>query len=164
MGRVQVQMAWQRYENTRTPWLRMTNPHAGSGKGMYFIPENGEEVLVAFENDNAEKPYVQGAMYNGNETSGYNTAGNDKKVIQTRSGTKIIMNDAIGSVFIEDPSGNTWMMNVMGSLKGNRESETAERNEIAKSTQFSATEKNFVVNSTKKTVNNSAENTKIIEP
>ena len=103
-------------------------------------------------------------MYNGNETSGYNTAGNDQKVIQTRSGTKIIMNDAIGSVFIEDPSGNTWMMNVMGSLKGNRESETADRNEIAKSTQFSATEKNFVVNSTKKTVNNSAENTKIIEP
>ena len=42
----------------------------------------------------------------------------------------------------------------MGSLfemvKSNRESETAERNEIAKSTQFSATEKNFVVNSTKK--------------
>ena len=89
MGRVQVQMAWQKYENTQTPWLRMTNPHAGSGKGMYFIPENGEEVLVAFENDNAEKPYIQGAMYNGNETSGYNTAGNDKKVIQTRSGTKL---------------------------------------------------------------------------
>ena len=89
MGRVQVQMAWQKYENTRTPWLRMTNPHAGSGKGMYFIPENGEEVFVAFENDNAEKPYIQGAMYNGNETSGYNTAGNDKKVIQTRSGTKL---------------------------------------------------------------------------
>ena len=82
-------MAWQKYENTRTPWLRMTNPHAGSGKGMYFIPENGEEVFVAFENDNAEKPYIQGAMYNGNETSGYNTAGNDKKVIQTRSGTKL---------------------------------------------------------------------------
>ena len=53
------------------------------------------------------------------------------------------------------------MMNVMGSLKGNRESETAERNEIAKSTQFSATEKNFVVNSSKKIVNNSAEKTNL---
>ena len=83
---------------------------------MYFIPENGEEVLVAFENDNAEKPCIQGTMYNGNETSGYNTAGNDKKVIQTRSGTKIIMNDAIGSVFIEDPSGNTWMMDGKGNI------------------------------------------------
>ena len=119
MGRVQVQMAWQRYENTRTPWLRVTNPHAGGGKGMYFIPENGEEVLVAFENDNAEKPYIQGTMYNGNQTSGYNTTGNDKKVIQTRSGTKIIMNDAIGSVFIEDPSGNTWMMDGKGNISVN---------------------------------------------
>ena len=119
MGRIQVQMAWQKYENTQTPWLRMTNPHAGSGKGMYFIPENGEEVLVAFENDNAEKPYIQGTMYNGNETSSYASAGNDKKVIQTRSGTKIIMNDAIGSVFIEDPSGNTWMMDGKGNISVN---------------------------------------------
>ncbi len=33
-----------------------------------------------------------------------------KKVIHTRSGTKIILNDAEGSVFIEDPSGNTYLM------------------------------------------------------
>ena len=119
LGRVQVQMAWQKDINSQTPWIRMTNPHAGGGKGMYYVPEIGEEVLVGFENNNAEKPYVLGAMYNGNESSGYNTAGNDKKVIQTRSGTKIIMNDAIGSVFIEDPSGNTWFMDGEGSISLN---------------------------------------------
>jgi hypothetical protein len=27
----------------------------GGGKGMYFVPEVGEEVLVAFENRNPEK-------------------------------------------------------------------------------------------------------------
>ena len=116
LGRIQVKMAWQ---DENTPWLRMTNPHAGGGKGMYFIPEIGEEVLVAFEAGNAEKPFVLGAMYNGNESSSYNTAGNDQKVIQTRSGTKIIMNDAIGSVFIEDPSGNTWMMDGKGNINVN---------------------------------------------
>ena len=58
-------------------------------------------------------------MYNGNESSSYATAGNDQKVIQTRSGTKIIMNDAIGSVFIEDPSGNTWMMDGKGNISVN---------------------------------------------
>ena len=116
LGRVQVQMAWQKDINSHTPWIRMTNPHAGGGKGMYFIPEIGEEVLVGFENNNAEKPYVLGSMYNGKESSSYSTAGNDEKVIQTRSGTKIIMNDAIGSVFIEDPSGNTWMMDGKGNI------------------------------------------------
>ena len=116
LGRVQVQMAWQKDNSANTPWIRMTNPHSGGGKGMYFIPEIGEEVLIGFEGDNAEKPYVLGTMYNGSENSGYNTAGNDKKVIQTRSGTKIIMNDAIGSVFIEDPSGNRWLMDGKGNI------------------------------------------------
>ena len=97
----------------------MTNPHAGSGKGMYFIPENGEEVLVAFENDNAEKPYIQGTMYNGNETSSYASAGNDKKVIQTRSGCKIIIDDAEKSIFLEDPSGNTVLMDGKGNINFN---------------------------------------------
>ena len=119
LGRVQVQLSWQKNIGQNTPWIRMTNPHAGGGKGTYFIPEIGEEVLVGFENGNAEKPFVLGAMYNGNETSGYSTAGNDQKVIQTRSGTKIIMNDAIGSVFIEDPSGNTWMMDGKGNINVN---------------------------------------------
>ena len=36
LGRIQVKMAWQ---DENTPWLRMTNPHAGGGKGMYFIPD-----------------------------------------------------------------------------------------------------------------------------
>jgi type VI secretion system secreted protein VgrG len=119
LGRVQVQMEWQKANSENTPWIRMTNPHAGGGKGMYFIPEIGEEVLVGFEGGNAEKPYVLGAMYNGSESSSYSTAGNDQKVIQTRSGTKIIMNDAIGSVFIEDPSGNTWMMDGKGNISVN---------------------------------------------
>ena len=119
LGRVQVQMIWQKDNSANTPWIRMTNPHAGGGKGMYYVPEIGEEVLVGFENNNAEKPFVLGAMYNGNESSGYNTQGNDQKVIQTRSGTKIIMNDAIGSVFIEDPSGNTWMMDGKGNINVN---------------------------------------------
>jgi type VI secretion system secreted protein VgrG len=116
MGYIRVQFGWQKQMSENTPWIRMTNPHAGGGRGDYKVPEIGDEVLVGFEDDNAEKPYVLGSMYNGNAVSGYHTPGNDKKVIQTRSGTKIIMNDAIGSVFIEDPSGNTWFMDGKGSI------------------------------------------------
>lgn len=116
LGRVKVKFAWQEGD---TPWLRMTNPHAGGGKGMYFIPEVGEEVLIGFENGNAEKPFVLGTMYNGNESSSYHTAGNDQKVIHTRSGTKVIMNDAQGSIYIEDPSGNTWFMDGKGNITVN---------------------------------------------
>lgn len=119
LGRIQVAFVWQKDSGANTPWIRMTNPHSGGGKGFYFIPEVGEEVLVGFEGGNAEKPFVLGAMYNGSALSEYHTSGNDKKVIQTRSGTKVIMNDAEGSIFIEDPSGNTWLMDGKGNINVN---------------------------------------------
>jgi len=118
-GRVRVQFPWQEDKNQTTPWIRLIQPHSGSGKGFHFIPEIGEEVLIGHESQNAEKPFVMGTHYNGSETSSYHTSGNDKKVIHTRSGTKIILNDAEGSVFIEDPSGNTYLMDGQGNINVN---------------------------------------------
>ena len=119
IGRVRVQFPWQEDKNQMTPWIRLIQPHSGAGKGFHFIPEIGEEVLIGFESGNAEKPFVMGTHYNGSETSSYHTSGNDKKVIHTRSGTKIILNDAEGSVFIEDPSGNTYLMDGNGNINVN---------------------------------------------
>lgn len=119
MGRVRVQFPWQDDQGQTTPRIRLIQPHSGSGKGFHFIPEIGEEVLVGHESQNAEKPFVMGTHYNGGETSCYHTSGSDKKVIHTRSGTKIILNDAEGSVFIEDPSGNTYLMDGQGNINMN---------------------------------------------
>ncbi|WP_439480657.1 type VI secretion system Vgr family protein [Chryseobacterium aquaticum] len=119
MGRIRVQFPWQEEKGQKTPWIRLIQPHSGVGKGFHFIPEIGEEVLVSHESQNAEKPFVMGTHYNGSETSSYHTSGNDKKVIHTRSGTKIILNDAEGSVFIEDPSGNTYLMDGQGNINVN---------------------------------------------
>ncbi|QLC66169.1 type IV secretion protein Rhs [Flavobacterium sp. LPB0248] len=115
LGRVRVEFFWAS-GSTKSQWIRMIQPHTGAGKGFYFIPEIGEEVLVGFEGGNAQNPYVIGAHYNGNESSGYNTPKNDIKAIHTRSGIKIIMNDAEGSVLIEDPSGNKYFMDGNGSI------------------------------------------------
>ncbi|MDI9312481.1 MAG: hypothetical protein QM535_19885, partial [Limnohabitans sp.] len=41
------------------------------------------------------------------------------KVIQTRSGCKVIINDAQKSIHIEDPSGNTWTMDGQGNISVN---------------------------------------------
>jgi hypothetical protein len=79
------------------------------GKGFYFIPEIGEEVLVGFEGGNAEKPYIIGAQYNGKQSSGFHTPGNDLKVTKTKSGHTILLNDSKDkmSITILDQSGNT---------------------------------------------------------
>ncbi|OOV16912.1 type VI secretion system Vgr family protein [Flavobacterium sp. LM4] len=118
LGRVKVQFNWAGGNNS-SEWLRMIQPHSGSGKGFYFIPEIGEEVLVGFEGSNAQNPYVLGAQYNGSETSGYADGQNNVKAIHTRSGIKFILNDGDGSILIEDPSGNTWKMDGQGNIDVN---------------------------------------------
>ena len=108
LGRIQVAFAWQKESGAKTPWIRMTNPHSGGGKGFYFIPEVGEEVLIAFEGGNAEKPFVLGAMYNGSASSGYSTPENNIKAIHTRSGHIIKLDDSEGaeSITITDKNKN----------------------------------------------------------
>ena len=108
-GRVQIQFPWQEFDNEKTPWIRINTLHAGPEKGTNFIPEIGEEVWVGFENGNAERPIVLGTLYNGKEKSGHHTSGNDLKVIKTRSGHTILMNDSEDkmSITILDIAGNT---------------------------------------------------------
>ena len=106
LGRVQVQFRWQ---EGRTPWLRTVSPAGGEGKGLYMIPEKGEEVMVDFAGGNPERPYVLGAAWNGGAPSGLGTPKNDVKAIKTRSGHTIELNDASGGEFItiKDKNGNT---------------------------------------------------------
>ena len=114
MGRVRVQFPWQEDKNQMTPWIRLIQPHSGSGKGFHFIPEIGEEVLVGFESQNAEKPFVMGTHYNGSETSGYGTSDNSIKAIHTRSG-HILKFTEDESIILTDKSGNEMIFDTVGS-------------------------------------------------
>lgn len=117
MGRVRVQFSWQKESNSQTPWIQVVQPHSGAGKGTYMNPEIGETVLCAFHGGNAEAPVVLGTAYNVGEITAYYTQGNDIKVIQTRSGVKIVFNDAEGSILLEDPSGNKIFLDGKGNIK-----------------------------------------------
>ena len=117
LGRVRVQFIWQVAKKLQTPWIRVVQPHAGTDKGFYFIPEIGEEVLVDFEDQNAERPFVVGSNYNGKEYSPFHNTNNDIKAIQTRSGVKIKINDAEGSIYLEDKGGNKVFLDGSGNIK-----------------------------------------------
>ena len=49
-----------------TPWVRVVTPMATPGGGTFFRPRVGDEVLVNFENDNVERPYVMGSVFSKN--------------------------------------------------------------------------------------------------
>ena len=115
LGRVRVKFHWMN-GTEKTPWIRVTSPHGGGGKGMFFIPEVGEEVIVGFEGDSPIKPYIIGTVYHGKASNTYSNGGNDVKALQTRSGNKVIMNDKDGSVFVEDKDGNSMLIDGAGNI------------------------------------------------
>lgn len=49
-----------------SPWVRVATPMATKGGGAYFKPQVGDEVLVNYDNDNIERPYVVGSLFSKN--------------------------------------------------------------------------------------------------
>ena len=102
MGRVKVRFPWMS-ENDESAWARMAVPMAGDDRGAYFIPEVEDEVLVAFEHGDIRFPYVLGALWNGKDKSPEtNQDGkNNIRVLKSRSGHIIRLNDEVGKEKIE---------------------------------------------------------------
>jgi phage protein D len=46
-------------------WARVTAPSAGAERGLLMMPRPGDEVLLAFEHDDDEHPYILGSVWNG---------------------------------------------------------------------------------------------------
>ncbi len=110
MGRVQVQMNWQE-GGMHTDWVRVMTPDGGgsgdveTNRGMVFIPEVGDHVLVGFRHGDPDRPYVMGSLFNGRTGKG-GGEGNNTKSITTRSGCALTLNDAEGSVTLHDKGDN----------------------------------------------------------
>lgn len=115
LGRVRVKFHWMK-GSQKTPWIRITSPHGGGGKGMFFIPEVGEEVIVGFEGDSPLKPYVIGTVYHGKANTAFSNGGNDVKALQTRSGNQLVLNDAASSVYLSDGKGNNTFHDGKGNI------------------------------------------------
>ena len=49
-----------------SPWIRVATPMATPGGGTFFRPQKGDEVLINFDNDNVERPYVVGSLFSKN--------------------------------------------------------------------------------------------------
>lgn len=66
-GRVRIIYPWQHKDDTEaSPWIRVLTPSATPGTGCAFELEKGDEVLINYESNNIERPYVAGTLYNRN--------------------------------------------------------------------------------------------------
>lgn len=136
MGRVKVRFPWRENQD-ESHWARIATLMAGKDRGSFFLPEVGDEVLVAFEREDIRHPYVLGGLWNGQDKppetnsdgknnirkiksrSGHEIIFNDdheakkeKVEIHTKAGHKVVLDDAAGSEKIEvrDKSGSNFIV------------------------------------------------------
>ena len=92
---------------------------------MFFLPEKGDEVLVAFEHGDLAQPIVIGSLWNGKQLPPVTNQGlNSTRIIKTRSGHMIKFDDTTGleKVVIQHKTGSEVTMDVDGSITINAKS------------------------------------------
>lgn len=94
MGRIKVHFPWLSDEN-ESFWARISTLMAGNDRGSFFIPEVDDEVLVAFGYGDINEPYIIGSLWNGVDLPPEDNADgkNNIRKIKSRSGHEIIFND-----------------------------------------------------------------------
>jgi uncharacterized protein involved in type VI secretion and phage assembly len=113
-GRIRVKFPWLS-DNDESAWAPMATPMTGNGRGFQYIPEVDDEVLVAFEHGDIDRPYIVGCLWNGMDSPPLtpdDAVGGDgkvnKRIIKSRSGHIILLDDTQGSetITIVDKTGN----------------------------------------------------------
>ncbi|MEU2510961.1 VgrG-related protein [Streptomyces syringium] len=84
LGRVKVGFPWLS-DAYASDWAR-TAQAGGTGGGEVFVPEVGNEVLVGFEQGHLDRPYVLGALYNGQDKPSQGAGGQDGGTVDPTSG------------------------------------------------------------------------------
>jgi phage baseplate assembly protein V len=106
-GRIKLRLPWFN-EEFETEWSRVSQFYAGNGYGAFFIPEVGDEVLVAFVHGDMRFPVIIGGLYNGQDKPpSFRADDKDEKMIRTKSGHRITLDDTSGSekITIVDKTG-----------------------------------------------------------
>lgn len=108
-GRVQLRFPWLE-ESGPQPWAPVAAYMAGKDRGGFFMPEVGDEALVAFEHGDHEHPFVVGFLWNGRD----NPPSDDTKlrIFRSVNGHEIAVYDPgvaggdLGYIRIKDAHGN----------------------------------------------------------
>jgi uncharacterized protein involved in type VI secretion and phage assembly len=102
LHRVKVRFPWLN-DNAESNWARVVTSMAGNNRGMYFLPEVDDEVLVAFEHGSIDYPYIIGSLWNGSDAppESNSDGANNHRSITSRSGHVVRLNDENGSETVE---------------------------------------------------------------
>jgi Rhs element Vgr protein len=88
-------------------WARVASLDAGEGRGFFFRPDVGDEVVVGFLEDDPRRAVILGMLHSSAKAAPL-TGSNDnhEKVYQSRSKMRLYFNDDKKLVRLETPAGN----------------------------------------------------------
>ncbi len=94
-GRVCVTIPVRDTDANELKWARTAMSASGSQYGHYFLPEIGDQVLVAFEQGNIEKPFIIGCIPKDNDSFLQKSVDEDNQIkrIVTKNGNTIHFED-----------------------------------------------------------------------
>lgn len=95
-GRITVLLPWisDTYE---TRFASVAQVYAGDGYGAVWLPEQGDQVVVAFMKGQLSRPVVLGSIYaRARKPNAGRTDSADPKVFRTRGGHYVLMEDKQG--------------------------------------------------------------------
>jgi phage baseplate assembly protein V len=117
LGRVRVRPTSLKLSGVEKTWARLATLMAGNSRGTWFVPDVDDEVLVAFEAGDPRHPYVLGALWSSTAPPPETMDGagdNPRRVIATRGGARIAIDDAARGVELVDAHGNSIVLEPAG--------------------------------------------------
>jgi Rhs element Vgr protein len=99
-------------ENDEGVYARVATLDAGDNRGTFFRPEENDEVIVGFMNDDPRHPVILGMLHSSAKSAPVEPeSGNPKKGYQSRSGIKMFFDDDKKSIRIETPGSRVFELN-----------------------------------------------------
>jgi uncharacterized protein involved in type VI secretion and phage assembly len=94
LGRIKIKFLGQPEKN-ESQWVRVASLWAGNDRGVFFLPEVGDEVLVAFIHGDINYPVVIGSLWSktDNPPEKNPDGKNNIKILKTRAGHQVTFND-----------------------------------------------------------------------
>jgi phage baseplate assembly protein V len=109
LGRIRVEFPWLGGES-QSHWAPIAAPMAGGGRGIFFMPEVGDEAIVAFDHGDIDQAIVLGFLWNGQDRPPSTNV--HERMIRSVNGHTIRFLDPepaagnLGAIVIEDAHGN----------------------------------------------------------
>jgi len=92
-------------------WTRVATLDAGKNRGLFFMPEIGDEVVVGFLNDDPRDAIVLGMLNSSSKPAPFDPRDdNNEKGYVSREELKVVFNDDEKSIDIKTPNGNSLVL------------------------------------------------------